>query len=238
MELREVISQFLDTLSTTGNEAYIKRDLRKINDFEKEMDKFFDAYMVAYLTWMVGAIRKVLKQAASEFDVDGANYDDVKFIEQYLGVKGNKVVPERQGHATVLFAAASMTAIRQDVVNKLQQSMVTDTFLPDFKKAVQNSVSRRFHDYFYVPSVDSIFKTYNSATAFFAKKYDYRRFRYEGGVISESRDFCIERNGLEFDVDTGRSWNNLEWKGKIPGVDFFVQCGGYNCRHWIRYIKE
>lgn len=235
-ELRRRIQEFLDSLETEG-EGHIKRNLAKINEFESLMDKYFDDEMIAYLTYMVGAIRSVLRKSAENFSEDGAKYEDVKFFEQYLGVRANKVIPERQGHATVLFAAASMTAIRVDIVEKLQRAMISDTFLSDFKKAVDVSVSRRFHDYFEINSVAAIFNTYNSANHFFAKKYNYTKFRYEGGIISESRDFCIERNGLEFNIEDGRSWNDLDWKGKIPGVDFFVQCGGYNCRHWITYIK-
>lgn len=235
-ELRKRIQEFLNSLHVE-EEGYIKRDLSKVGEFESLMDKYFDDHMVGYLTYMVGAVRSILKKAAENFKEDGAEFSDVKFIEEFLGVRANKVVSERQGHATVLFAAASMTAIRVDVINKLQQAMITNTFLPDFKKAIDSSVSRRFHDYFEINSVAAIFNSYNSANYFFAKKYDYTKFRYEGGLISESRDFCIERNGLEFPIETGREWNDLEWKGKIPGVDFFVQCGGYNCRHWITYIK-
>lgn len=59
-------------------------------------------------------------------------------------------------------------------------------------------------------------------------------YRYSGGVIAESRDFCRQLNGRTFTESQIRSiWANQTWGGKRPG-DPFVTRGGWNCRHsWI-----
>lgn len=220
-----------------SEEGSIKRDISKIAKFQQSMDDFFDANMVSFLIFMVASIRKLLKDAANNFEQDGADYKDVKFMEGILGVKGGVVQKKRNGHPTALYAIAGMSAIKIDIVNKLHGAFIGDTSVKDFRKAVEASTRRRYHDFFEVNAVAILFNTYNAANRFFAKKYKYRKFRYEGGLIADSRDFCIERDGLEFFVEQGEEWNKLEWKGKIPGVDFFVQVGGYNCRHWLVYIK-
>lgn len=56
-------------------------------------------------------------------------------------------------------------------------------------------------------------------------------YRYAGGVIAESRDFCRQLNGMILKESEIRDiWNNQEWQGKRPGDPFVVR-GGYNCRH-------
>jgi hypothetical protein len=234
-ELIADIDEFLDDAET--EEGVIKRDMAAIGRFEKKMNSYFDEFMIAYLALMTSSVRSSLRAAASKFSRDGASYDDVKFFEEFLGIKGGKIATERKGNPTVLYAAAAMKPIRQDFINKFQAAMVSESGMPDFRKAIKTVVARRFYEYFEIPSVAAVFNTYNAASYHLAKKYGYKKFRYEGGLISESRDFCIQRDGHEFPIEDGKGWNDLEWKGKIPGVDFFVQIGGYNCRHWLVFIK-
>lgn len=235
-KLNKHISDFLDNLNT--KDGVIQRDYAKFAEFEKHMDKFFDKYGIPYMAWLVHAIDQLLKQAANNFSEDGATYDDVKFIREMFGVKGDEVARKRNGQPTALYALASMAVLRLDVVNKMQGAFIGDSSLNDFRKAIENSTSRKFHDFVEVNSVAVLFNTYNGANYHFAKKYDYNKFTYEGGLIAESREFCQERDGKEFWIYQGKEWNDLEWRGKIPGVDFFVQCGGYNCRHWLEYFKD
>lgn len=60
------------------------------------------------------------------------------------------------------------------------------------------------------------------------------RYRYAGGVIAESRQFCRQMNGRVLTESEIRSiWSSQDWAGKRPGDPFVVR-GGYNCRHsWI-----
>ncbi len=57
------------------------------------------------------------------------------------------------------------------------------------------------------------------------------RFFYSGGLLRDSRDFCVRRAGKTFDRKEVESWNGQSWQGKIPGCDVFVCLGGYNCIH-------
>lgn len=78
---------------------------------------------------------------------------------------------------------------------------------------------------------------------------------YQGGIIDDSRDFCVERNGKVFtreeiqlfgtSQDTYGGYTNKsagEFKGKFkPSTKVYdpeTDLGGYNCRHhlgWITY---
>ena len=230
------MNRFLDTIET--DQGVIQRDIKKIPQFQKSMDEFFEKYGVAFMAWMVYAVDSLLKEAVRNFEDDGATYEEVAFMRDILGIKGDDAARTRNGQATVLFALVSMSVIRQDVVNKMQSAMIGNTKMGDFRDAIEKSVSRKYHDFFEVNAVAVLFNIYNAANRFFAKEYNYKKFRYEGGLIKDSRDFCIARDGLEFFEEEGERWNEMEWAGKMPGVDFFVQIGGFGCRHWLVYLKD
>lgn len=71
-----------------------------------------------------------------------------------------------------------------------------------------------------------------------ARRKGVKRYRYEGGVIPESREFCA---GLDGTVLTEEEiydlWNSQDWQGKQPGDPFVVR-GGYNCRHYWVPVEE
>lgn len=66
-------------------------------------------------------------------------------------------------------------------------------------------------------------------------------YRYTGGVIDRSRDFCIERNGNFYHQKEVESWANLTWKGKDPlttSSSIFILAGGFSCRHELIPVSE
>lgn len=60
-------------------------------------------------------------------------------------------------------------------------------------------------------------------------------FRYQGGLVKDSRDFCIKRNGKYFHKEEIKDWGTLsDWGGRAAGTDeetIFYFLGGYNCKH-------
>jgi hypothetical protein len=64
-----------------------------------------------------------------------------------------------------------------------------------------------------------------------------KKYLYAGGLVNDSRPFCVARDGKVFTKEEVRSWGKLgDWKGKIVGTDestIFIYLGGYRCRHWL-----
>jgi len=62
-------------------------------------------------------------------------------------------------------------------------------------------------------------------------------FRYVGGTIPTTRDFCRTHTGKTMTrQEITRIWRNQTWGGKAPGNPFIVR-GGYNCRHMFVPVK-
>jgi len=66
-------------------------------------------------------------------------------------------------------------------------------------------------------------------------------FRYIGGIIDKSRDFCRDRNGGYFIQGEIESWADLDWVGKnnlTTKSSIFILLGGYSCRHQLIPVSE
>ena len=65
---------------------------------------------------------------------------------------------------------------------------------------------------------------------------------YQGGLIEDSREFCVERNNKIYHVSEIRDWANLDdWAGRMPGTDestIFDNLGGYRCNHILVPVAE
>lgn len=66
-------------------------------------------------------------------------------------------------------------------------------------------------------------------------------YRYVGGIIDKSREFCRDRNGGYFHQKEIESWADLEWQGKnnlTTKSSIFIFAGGHNCTHSFIPVHE
>lgn len=66
-------------------------------------------------------------------------------------------------------------------------------------------------------------------------------FFYDGGLVRDSREFCIARAGKYFHITEIQSWAGLDWQGKAKGTDggtIFSLLGGYGCLHVLIPVAE
>lgn len=66
-------------------------------------------------------------------------------------------------------------------------------------------------------------------------------YKYVGGIIDRTRDFCHERVGKFFHREEVKSWASLSWQGKRRGTTsstIFIYRGGYNCGHSLVPVDE
>ena len=131
-------------------------------------------------------------------------------------------------------------------------SAIRDNVIGSEKSGV---VDRQFQQFAY--------DTYQQYDAAYNKKladeFDMKYFIYQGGLVVESRDFCVCHEGNVYTTKESEEWK--EWtpaKGVYPegyeikqkdvnahpsymnyeGYDPLIDRGGYNCRHIIAYISE
>ena len=104
---------------------------------------------------------------------------------------------------------------------------------------------------------DAYFSQSQQQDNFFADYLGLNYFVYGGTEIKTSRPFCVggkdvvKKDGeiIAEHVFENKLWHvfsrkdaeefdKIEWSGKIPGVKFLVQKGGYQCRHELIWISK
>lgn len=66
-------------------------------------------------------------------------------------------------------------------------------------------------------------------------------YSYSGGLIDDSRPFCIARAGKFFHDEEIKQWASQEWQGKnryTTESSIFWLCGGYNCVHQLIPVSD
>lgn len=76
-----------------------------------------------------------------------------------------------------------------------------------------------------------------------ADEFDIKWFSYVGGLIEDSREFCVERNGKVYHKSEIEAWPETagQWAGRMKGTDsqtIFNMCGGYRCNHALIPFPE
>jgi hypothetical protein len=86
-------------------------------------------------------------------------------------------------------------------------------------------------------SYDAFAVTDRQYTEVVARALDVEFYLYQGGLISDSREFCTQHNGKYYHRKEIEAMAAKEWQGKRKGTNtntIMVYAGGYQCRHsWL-----
>jgi hypothetical protein len=81
-------------------------------------------------------------------------------------------------------------------------------------------------------------RSYNNAVA---SELELQFGQYVGGLVKDSRKFCVARAGKFYHVKEVMSWASEEWQGKYRRTtesNILDWLGGYNCMHVFAYRSE
>lgn len=219
---------------TVGN--YIKA-----NEINKRFDDAYDVFIIPFLIWYGNKLLESGKLAVDYFNSIGINatMKDISYLSKRIGIDGKNIIK-----GSFLWNLGQFGEIRQRmqeaVINAVASTQKLNVAIRNIKplfkstKADRSLLAKYYLKYAYTP----IMQTLNGVSYKLAKQYGLTRFRYSGGLMEKSRDFCIERDGNIYTIEDGKKWNELEWRGKIQGVDFFIQIGGFFCRHFLEWLKD
>lgn len=170
-----------------------------------------------------------------------------KLINLRLGLDGGKLV--RGGFLKSLFES---NTVGTELKNMTAKAITSGVGMKDFTKQLRDAVmgvdkklgamERQFQRYTY-----DIYQQYDRAyNQELGNEFGFRYFIYQGGLIEDSREFCVEHNGKVFSKEETKEW--ATWvsptTGEVPsylgypGYDPLIDFGGYNCRHFAGWIDD
>lgn len=199
----------------------------------------------------------VSPEVVKRFDkvVEGAKeLTDLRF-----GLKGDKFI--RGGVLETIFKEFGSTEVKNIMSKAVSGNMDKKEFLKQMRGFVTGTdekpgISERKWKQFAYDVYQQHDAAYNKKLA---EEFDMKYFIYQGGIIRDSRDFCVAHNNKVWTTEEAETWK--EWtpsKGEYPegyevkakdiysvpsymdyeGYDPLIDRGGYNCRHQLGYISE
>lgn len=191
----------------------------------------------------------LVKEFISEFDTQAKLTNDFfnKGFDEFTDPSSFSEAALKKAKTMSYELMASTPVITVNLYNPIEQLLINAVSSGDsYTKTVRDirriitgdrEVDGKLYKYAKQIAYDSFAVADRAYTNQIAEDIDVEWYAYRGGLVEDSRQFCITRNGNYYHKKEVQGWGNLkQWDGKIPATDsktIFVYCGGYRCNHSI-----
>ena len=183
-----------------------------------------------------------------------------KLINLKLGLDGGKLL--RGGYLQSFFDS---NLLGTDLKNMTSKAVTSGVSMREYVKSLKEMITgspdtrggleRQFQRFAY-----DIYQQYDAAyNLMLGNEFGFTYFIYQGGLITDSRDFCAAHNNKVWSIEESEDWGSwtpsqgeypatYEVKAKdiysVPsylgyaGYDPLIDRGGYNCRHAMGWISD
>lgn len=207
---------------------------------------------VTYTTSRIGTLSGNYYKAVLSADLM-ARFESVvartdKLINLRLGLDGGKLV--RGGFLKSLFES---NTVGTELKNMTAKAITSGLSMKDFTKQLRDAVTgvdkkvgameRQFQGFTY-----DLYQEYDRAyNLTIGNEFGFTYFIYQGGLIDDSREFCVEHNGKVYSIEEAKDWINWvspttgekpSYIASFPGYDPMLNFGGFRCRHFGGFIDD
>ena len=192
-----------------------------------------------------------------ELNLSGKDFGRIKktvdgFIQERIGVKGNKVVAD-----SFLDTLLTDATVKQKVKQQAYANLMAGEGATAFRKNLKSMILGEGEKLGALESHYNtfVYDTYNQVDSALQVQYaDELKLEaavYEGGTIQTSRPFCLARNGKCFTREEIKKFGTSadkyggysdksagEFSGKDKGYNPFTSRGGYGCRHSWNFVSN
>ena len=223
----------MDTVG--GNLAFNEANVARISEIVNELINE-DLMQGEYRT----ALREYLRQFGIQGDINDAIFGEI--IDNFT-VNPNWRLAIQEAQRTTLQALGTNginTAFGEPIRKQLLASVTNGMGLEEATAAIRvfiegnEEVLGVLQRYAGQIAYDSFAFTDRSYAHLVAEDLDVQWFRYQGGQVKDSRDFCIQRLNKIYHRTEIEQWASLTWGGKAKGTDaatIWSYAGGYRCMH-------
>lgn len=239
--LYEAILILLSTFSFTGGDIdQSEENFAKIASLRPRIERlvaesgYSDA--IAFYQDRLAAVQRKINEIVGTSDIpdetmtplrEGADAAEKSALETLNGAMGDAVSDIVNTIVFMMLAGSSRAAledaVEQSVKGTASKLGVISANLNTKFDVVFSAMARSYAMYLYLAK-------------------GFNKFRYNGGLIADSRPFCIERNENIYEYNEIAEWADLpDWRGRMPGTNkqtIFFYLGGYRCRHWLVPVIE
>jgi uncharacterized protein YaiE (UPF0345 family) len=243
--LKYIQSEFIPAMND-GKILYTAANFRDANIFTQKIDKFLSSLEPAFKEIAIKMLESAQYSAdyfSAAANVKATTADietKLQILSQRIGIdyKTGKVI-----EGSYIYRLGKMDAIRNQIADYINHSISTNADWKTFQSGMKEMISGnakvdgslvRYSKQYIHDTARQASQTIDNA---FADKFGLVYFLYFGDEIETTRPFCRSRFGKVFHKDDVKNWpDDLPYFQ--PNYNFFIDRGGYNCRHQIRWITR
>lgn len=211
------------------------------NRSDTVFDDAYDMFIAGFLIFLAKRIIEGSVLTIADLSNRGISPvgDETRLVGKMIGYVDGKI---KKG--SFLYNVGRMGLLRQRfhdfVIQSVSAGQKMNLFLKNVRPLFKSTAKKEsaFATFYRKYVYDSVVQSLNSVSLHIA---DYRKlnsFLYEGGLVKDSRPFCVEHAGHIYTREDAAQFDEMEWKGKITGVPFLIAAGGYNCQHIIKWLPN
>lgn len=243
--LKYIIDEYLPQLKD-GRIQYTAANFRDANIFTSKIDKILSDFAPAFKEVAIKMLETSAYSADYFSSIAGVNATvadiepKLKILSERIGIdyKTGKVI-----EGSYIYRLSKMDAVRNQIADYVGQSIATGADWKSFQSGMKELITgnskidgtliRYSKQYVH----DTARQASQQVDNFFADKYGLDYFLYFGDEIETTRPFCKSRYDKVFHKTDVKNWpDDLPYFQ--PNYNFFIDRGGYNCRHMIRWITR
>lgn len=241
-DMDELVVAYLSTFAV-DNKTLINfsSNYEHANLSDSVFDEAYKTFIGAFLVFLGNKIVKSIKLTVSDFESKGISAvgNEEQLVGKMIGFVDGKVV--RGGYLANLGKMASLRQMFHDyIIRAISSGQKMNMFIKNAKPLFKTVGDKKssFASYYAKYAYDSVQQATNSIALYVANKRGLNMFLYKGGLVKDSRPFCREHAGQILTRADAKAFNEMNWKGKIPNVDFLIAAGGYSCAHFIDWFPN
>jgi len=227
-----VLDHYTGGLTITDNKIRISGNEKVVESLWKTISFRLEKELLTFAKYVLDGIQSIFDETVNE----GVKYD-INAVAASEAVKDTVMNSAKKSIAAqtdLSLVYANIKSKSVGLMSKYEGVSLKDLRDALKKQIVVDAAIGKYWDRW----TKDIYTQYQRAAANEVRKQlGFEHAIYEGGLIETSRLFCEEKNGLVFTEEEIKEWENEDWPGKNEGYVPELDCGGYNCRHRLRWIS-
>jgi hypothetical protein len=271
MLLSKITAEIIPQLDmSNGRIRSTLKNFRILSSLDKVYNDFQNGQRVAFVEEVGGTLSGINNRTINYFQVmmgleTPATFKAVaasvsKKMGLRLGLDGGSIV-SGGFFDTLIKNEALLLEVKQMTAQAVTAQIPMKDYIKGLNTIINGDegkiggIERQFNRY-----AHDVYHQYASAySTAMADETGMKYFIYQGGLVKDSRDFCVAHNNKVFkreDAEKWRTWTpsqgvypegyKIKQKNQdevpsylsYPGYDPLTDRGGYRCRHWISWLVD
>ena len=225
-----------------GKLVFSDGNVAKINKVDSLVDEISSVLLALWIGSQLSLmIDTSFNDFKTRFGADKVNpfEKDLKPLYKRIGIKDGKIM-----RGSYLDTLNKQSAVKMDIKNYVLNSLAEGREYKDYTKGLKEMLvgeNASLQKYYRTYVNDVFAEVMRTADVLIAEKLGLEHFIYSGGLIEESRQFCIKKDGKLFTIAETELWRDdpdLPGKSSKEEYNPLIDMGRWSCRHHAEFITK